>query len=227
MLACLPDSSAGKESACNAGDPGSIPGSGRSLGEGTGYPLQYSWASLVAWLVNNTPAMRETWVQSLGWEDPLEEGMATHSSILAWRIPWTQEPGGLQSMASQKVGHSWMTKHSTQLEQNRDVLECAELHFWNREQKCGNCRGTGLCRKVTKSESGSSLPPGLFPLGSLCSPSFSFLFLQAGFFSVPVGHFSRCVCSRASTAFCALVSCHRSIPTGIMTQFQVSRKLAS
>jgi len=91
MLACLPDSSAGKESACNAGDPGSIPGSGRSLGEGTGYPLQYSWASLVAWLVNNTPAMRETWVQSLGWEDPLEEGMATHSSILAWRIPWTQE----------------------------------------------------------------------------------------------------------------------------------------
>ena len=104
--ASLLASSAGKESACNAGDPGSIPGSGRSLGEGTGYPLQYSWASLVAWLVNNTPAMRETWVQSLGWEDPLEEGMATHSSILAWRIPWTQEPGGLQSMASQKVGHS-------------------------------------------------------------------------------------------------------------------------
>ena len=106
MPACLPDSSAGKESACNAGDPGSIPGSGSSLGEGIDYPLQYSWASLVAWLVNNTPAMWETWVQSLGWEDPLEEGMATHSSILAWRIPWTQEPGGLQSMGSQKVGHS-------------------------------------------------------------------------------------------------------------------------
>ena len=73
---------------CNAGDPGSIPGSGRSPGEGIGYPFQYSWASLVAQLVRNPPAVRETWVQSLGWEDPLEEGKATHSSILAWRIPW-------------------------------------------------------------------------------------------------------------------------------------------
>ena len=60
-----------------------------------GYPLQYSWASLVAQMVKNPPAMRETWVRSLGREDPLEEGMATQSSILAWRIPWTQEPGGL------------------------------------------------------------------------------------------------------------------------------------
>ena len=66
-----------------------IPGLGRSAGEGTGYPLQYSWASLVAQLVKNLPAVRETWVQSLGWEDPLEKGKATHSSILAWRIPWT------------------------------------------------------------------------------------------------------------------------------------------
>ena len=62
-------------------------------------------ASLVAQTVKNPPAMWETWVQSLGWEDPLEEGMATHSSILAWRIPWTEEPGGLQSMGSQRVGH--------------------------------------------------------------------------------------------------------------------------
>ena len=62
----FPDSSIGKESACNAGDPGSIRGSGRSAGEGIGYPLQYSWASLVAQLVKNLPAMRETWVQSLG-----------------------------------------------------------------------------------------------------------------------------------------------------------------
>ena len=85
----FPSSSAGKESACNAGDPGSIPGSGRSTGEGIGYPLQYSGASLVAQLVKNPPAMRETWVQSLGWEDPLEKGTATHSSILTWRIPWT------------------------------------------------------------------------------------------------------------------------------------------
>ena len=67
--------------------PCSIPGLGRSTGEGIGYPLQYSWASLVAQVVKNPPAMQETWVRSLGWDDPLEEGMAAHSSILAWRIP--------------------------------------------------------------------------------------------------------------------------------------------
>ena len=64
-----------------------ILGSKSSPGEGIGYPLQYSWASLVAQLVKNLPAMRETWVRSLGWEGPLKEGMATHFSILAWRIP--------------------------------------------------------------------------------------------------------------------------------------------
>ena len=85
----FPGSSAGKESACNAGDPSSIPGSERSAGEGIGYPFQYSWASLVAQLVKNLPAMLETWVQSLGWKDPLEKVMTTHSSILAWRIPGT------------------------------------------------------------------------------------------------------------------------------------------
>ena len=85
----LPDSSVGKESACNTGDPGSIPGLGRSPGEGIGYPLQYSWASLVAQLVQNPPIMRETWVRSLGWEDPLKKGKVTHSNILAWRILWT------------------------------------------------------------------------------------------------------------------------------------------
>jgi len=79
----FPDSSVGKESACNAGDPSSIPGSGRSPGEGIGYLLQCSWASLVAQLVKNLPAMWETWVRSLGWDDPLEKGKATHSSILA------------------------------------------------------------------------------------------------------------------------------------------------
>ena len=76
-----------KKSTCNAGDPGSIPGSGSFPGEGIGYPLQFSWASLVAQIVKNRPAMWETWVRSLGWEDPLEEGIATHSSILAWIIP--------------------------------------------------------------------------------------------------------------------------------------------
>ena len=82
-------SSVSKESACNVGDPGSIPGLGRSSGEGIGYPLQYSWASLVVQLVKNLLAVQETWVRSLGWEDPLEKGKATHSSILAWRISWT------------------------------------------------------------------------------------------------------------------------------------------
>jgi len=80
----FPGSSAGKESACNARDPASIPGLGRSPGEGIGYPLQYSWASLVAQLVKKLLTMWETWVhvQSLVWEDPLEKAKATHSSIL-------------------------------------------------------------------------------------------------------------------------------------------------
>ena len=102
---CIYDRSAGKESACNAGNPGSIPGSGRSPGEGIDCPLWYSWASLVAQMVKNPPTMQETWVQSLGWEDPLEEGMAIQSSILAWRIKLTEEPGGLQSKWLQRVGH--------------------------------------------------------------------------------------------------------------------------
>ena len=94
----FPGGSAGKESACNAGDPDSIPGSGSSPGEGMGYPLQYSWASLVAQMIKNPPARLETCIRSLGWEDPLEEGMATHSNILVWRIIWTEELGGLQSV---------------------------------------------------------------------------------------------------------------------------------
>ena len=83
----FPDSSVGRESACNEGDPSLVPRSGRSTAEVIGYPSQHSWASLVAQLVKNPPAMRETWVQSLGWEDPPEKEKATHSSILAWRIP--------------------------------------------------------------------------------------------------------------------------------------------
>ena len=61
---------------------------------------------MVAQMVKNLPAMQDTWVQSMDWEDPLEEGMATHSSILAWGIPWTDEPGRLQSMGSHRVGHN-------------------------------------------------------------------------------------------------------------------------
>ena len=67
------------------------------------------WASLVAQRLKCLPAMWETWVRSLGWEDPLEKEMATHSSILAWKIPWTEEPGGLQSMGLQRVRHDWST----------------------------------------------------------------------------------------------------------------------
>ena len=85
----FPDGSAGKESLCNVGDLVSIPGLQRFPGERMGYPLQYSWASLVAQLIKNPPAMRETWIPSLGWKNPLEKEKATYSSILAWRIPWT------------------------------------------------------------------------------------------------------------------------------------------
>ena len=77
-----------------------IAGSGRSGGEGIGYPLLYPWALLVAQLVKNPPAVWETWVQSLGWEDSLEKGKATHFSILAWRTART-----IQSMGLQRVGH--------------------------------------------------------------------------------------------------------------------------
>ena len=81
-----------------------IPDSGRAPGEEIGYPLQYSWASLVAQTVKNCPAMRETWVQLLGWEDPLEEGMATHSSILSWRIPMDR---GAWQAPVHRVAKSW------------------------------------------------------------------------------------------------------------------------
>ena len=87
----FPDSSVGKESARNARDPSLIPGLGRSSGEGKGYPLQYSWASLVAQLVKNPPAMRETRVRSMGWEDPLEKG-----TILT-PVFWPGECHGLYS----------------------------------------------------------------------------------------------------------------------------------
>ena len=87
----FPDSSIGKEFSHNAGDPGSIPGLGRCTGEGIGYPLQCSWASLVAQLVKNPPLMQGTWVGSLGWEDPLVKGKATHP------VFWPGEFHGLYS----------------------------------------------------------------------------------------------------------------------------------
>ena len=77
--------------------------------------LSVVWAALVVQMVKNLPATWETWFQSLGWEDPLEEGRAIHSSVPGWRIPWMEEPGGLQSTGSQRVGHDWKTKHSTRI----------------------------------------------------------------------------------------------------------------
>ena len=85
----FPNNSVGNESACSAADLSLIPRLGRCPGEGIAYPLQYSWVSLVAQLVKDSPAVWETWVQLLGWEDPLKKGKATHSNIVAWRIPWT------------------------------------------------------------------------------------------------------------------------------------------
>ena len=76
------------------------------------YRYRYRWASLVGQLVRNPPAMQAQ-VRSLGWENPLEEGMTVHSSVLAWRIPWTEESGRLQSRGSQRLGHNRVTKHST------------------------------------------------------------------------------------------------------------------
>ena len=108
----FPDSLVGKESPCNAGDPGSIPGSGKSTREGIGYTLQYSWDSLVAELEKNLPAVRETWVQYLGWEDHLEKGKATHSSILAWRI----QDYTVHGVA--KIRHDWATFTFTTTREN-------------------------------------------------------------------------------------------------------------
>ena len=107
-------SSAGKESTCNAGDPGSIPGSGRSSGEGIGYPLQYSWASLAAQLVKSQPAMQETWIRSPGWEDPPGEGNGypVHYSGLensvdrgAW---WATVHGVTESDMTERLSHRYL-----------------------------------------------------------------------------------------------------------------------
>ena len=109
----FPGRSLGKESAYNAGDPGLIPGSERSPGEGIGYLLQYAWASLVAQLVKNPPTMQEAWVRFLDWENLLEEGRATYSSILAWKIPMDR---GAWHAAVHGVSKSWTwlaTKHRT------------------------------------------------------------------------------------------------------------------
>ena len=105
-----PGNSAGKESTCSAEDPSSIPRSERSPGEAIGYPLQYSWASLLAQMVKNLPTRWETWVRSLAWEDPWRRGMATHSSILAQRIPMDR---GAWQATVHGVAKSWTERVST------------------------------------------------------------------------------------------------------------------
>ena len=99
-----------------------ILGSRRSPGEGIGYQLQDSWVSLMAQKVKNLLAMQETWIQSLGWEDLLEEGMATYSSVVAWRILWTEEPGRQQSTGSQRVGRDLVTRSPNH--HQHYILEC-------------------------------------------------------------------------------------------------------
>ena len=148
-----PGCSPGKELACNVGDPGSILVSGRSAGEGIGYLLQfllmknwgltsvqvlelfycyycyYYWAFLVAQMVKNLPAMWETWVLSLSWEDPLEKGKATHSSILAWRSPWT-----IHGVTKSRTWLSFsFARAINQIHFNRSTYILLTLNSWMRE----------------------------------------------------------------------------------------------
>ena len=116
----FPDSSVGKESACKAGDSGSIPGSGRSTGEGIGYPLQYSWVSLVVQLVKNPSAVWETWFRSLGWEDTLEKGKATHSSVSGLQNSMDYTVHGVT------VGYDWTTVTSLHFHQGADLRLCVQ-----------------------------------------------------------------------------------------------------
>ena len=115
----FPDSSGGKEASCNARDPGSIPGLGRSAGEGIGYPTPVFLGFRVAQLVRNLPAMQETCVRCLGW-DPPEKGKAIHSNILAWRIPWTM----------------WGHKELDMTKQLSLSQEAADKTYFKRQSKC-------------------------------------------------------------------------------------------
>ena len=130
----FPGSSAGKESACNAGNPSLIPGSGRSPGEGVGYPLWYSWASLMAQMVKNLPVTRETWVQSLGWEDSLEESMATHC-----RNSCLKNPHGQRSLE----GYSpWGHKESDTAERLSAAHSIRDRYIYPNPQNSGHQEGS-------------------------------------------------------------------------------------
>ena len=126
-------SSAGKESTYNARDPGLIPGLGRSPGEGTGYPFQYSSASLVAQMVKNPPAMWETWFDPWVGTIPWRRTWQPTPVFFPGDSPWTEEPGCPQSMRLQRVGHDWATKHACMNSRNRNC-------DWSLESKGQNHR---------------------------------------------------------------------------------------
>ena len=117
--------------------PGSISGSGRTPGEGIGYPLQYSWASLVVQMVKNLPAMRETWVWSQVWVGKICWRRAWQPTLvfLPGESPWTEVPGRLQPMGSQSVRHNWATKHNTW--QGTKAVS-TRYHFWGESSQTHN-----------------------------------------------------------------------------------------
>ena len=133
-----------KKSTCNPGDPGSVPGLGSSSAEGIGYPLQYTWASLVVQMVNNLPAMWETWLRSSVGKILWRRALQPTPELLPEESPWTEEPGGLQSMRSQRVGHDWATRHSA-----------AHLSLHICAQSCKSC--PTLCDPMDCSLPGSSV----------------------------------------------------------------------
>ena len=140
--------------------------------------LVLTLTSLVAQTVKRPPTMWETWVQFLGQEDPLEKEMTTHSSILAWRIPWTEEPGRLQSTGSLRVGHDWVTSLSLSCigEGNDNSLQCSCLEnprgggaSWTAIYGVAQNR-TGLKELSSSSSSGfnmNSVPSSVYDLGEL------------------------------------------------------------
>ena len=134
--------------------PGSTPGQENILSDLTGQVATacFEWyfgASLVAQRLKCLPGMQETWVRSLGREDPLEKEKATHSSTLAWRIPWREEPGRLQSMGSQTVGHDGATSHSLSL----------SLHFTTNISSVQFSSVTQSCPTLRPLESQHTRPP--------------------------------------------------------------------
>ena len=130
----FPDSSAGKESSCNERNPGLISGSGRSSGEGIGYWLQYSWASLVAQMIKNLPAMQETWVPWVG-KISWRRAWQPTPVFLPGESPWTEEPSGVQPTGSQRVGHDWVAKHSRVIDEaepcgSSEVIFKYQKHYY-------------------------------------------------------------------------------------------------